>query len=88
MIEIPEEVSDQVQKVENMDSESMPVIERECHTPPVSQARIVIHVKLNNTPNLPTFSGQEPVPSIEGSIDQWLFQMEGALATYMEEAIR
>ena len=29
-----------------------------------------------------------PVPSPEGSIDQWLFQVEGALATHMEEAVR
>ena len=36
----------------------------------------------------PYFSGQEPVPSIEGSIDQWLFQVEGALATHTEEAVR
>ena len=37
---------------------------------------------------LPIFSGQEPVPSMEGSIDQWLFQVEGALATHTEEAVR
>ena len=66
----------------------MPVIEREYHTPPVSQARIVLLSKLNNTPNLLTFSGQEPVPSTDWSIDQWLHQVEGALATYMEEAVR
>ena len=39
-------------------------------------------------PNLPIFSGQELVPSTEGSIDQWLFQVEGALATHTEEAVR
>ena len=38
--------------------------------------------------NLPIFWGQEPVPSMEGSIDQWLFQVEGALATHTEEAVR
>ena len=64
-----------------MHSESMPVIEKEYNTPPISQTRIAIPVKLNNTPTLPTFSGQEPVPSAEGSIDQWLFQVGGALAT-------
>ena len=88
MIEILEIVSDEVWKVENMHSESMPVIEREYHTPPVSQTRIAILVKLNNTPNLPTFSGQEPVPSTEGLIDQQLFQVKGTLATHMEEAVR
>ena len=35
-----------------------------------------------------SFSGQEPVPSIEGSIDQWLFQVERALTTHTEEAVR
>ena len=44
--------------------------------------------KLSAPPNLPIFSGQELVPSTEGSIDQWLFQVEGALATHTEEAIR
>ena len=28
------------------------------------------------------------MPSTEGSIDQWLFQVEGALATHSEEAVR
>ena len=28
------------------------------------------------------------MPSIEGSIHQWLFQVGGALATHTEEAVR
>ena len=44
--------------------------------------------KLGAPPNLPIFLGQEPVPSTEGSIDQWLFQVEGTLATHTEEAVR
>ena len=44
--------------------------------------------KLSAPLNLPIFLGQEPVPSMEGSIDQWLFQVEGALATHTEEAVR
>ena len=28
------------------------------------------------------------MPSTEGSIDQWLFHVEGALATHTEEAVR
>ena len=44
--------------------------------------------KLSAPLNLPIFSGQEPIPSTEGSIDQWLFQVEGALATHTEEAVR
>ena len=44
--------------------------------------------KLSAPPNLPIFLGQEPVPSMEGSIDQWLFQVKGALATHTEEAVR
>ena len=44
--------------------------------------------KLSAPPNLPTFLRQEPVAGTEGSIDQWLFQVEGALATHTEEAVR
>ena len=44
--------------------------------------------KLSAPLNLPIFLGQEPVPSMEGSIDQWLFQVEGVLATHTEEAVR
>ena len=88
MIEILEKVSNQVWKVENMHSESIPVIESEYPTTPVSQTRIAFPVKLSTTPNLPMCSGQEHMPSTEGSIDQWLFLMEGALATHMEEAVK
>ena len=77
-----------MQKVENLHSESILVIKRECSTPPVSQTRITIPIKLGTTPNLPTFSRQEPVPSMEGSINQWLFHVEGALATHMEKVVR
>ena len=44
--------------------------------------------KLSAPPNLPIFLGQEPVPSMEGSTDQWLFQVAGALATHTKEAVR
>ena len=88
MIEILEKVSDQIKKVENIRSGSMPVLEGESYTPPVSHMKVNHHSKLNAPPNLPIFLGQEPVPSMEGSIDQWLFQVEGALATNTEEAVR
>ena len=88
MIEILEKVSDQIRKVENARSGSIPVIEGEYYTPPVSQMKMNKSSKLSAPPNLPIFSGQELVPSTEGSIDQWLFQVEGALATHTEEAVR
>ena len=88
MTDILETVSDQVKKVENICSGSVPVLEGEYYTLPVSQMRMNTPSKLSAPPNLPTFSGQEPVPSTEGSIDQWLFQVEGALATHTEEAVR
>ena len=70
-----------------MHSRSIPALEGEYYTPPVSQMRVDTFSKLSAPPNLPIFSGQEPVPSTVGSIDQWLFQVEGALATYTEEAV-
>ena len=88
MIEILEKVSDQVKKVENIHSGSVPVLEGEYYTLPVSQMRVNSPSKLSAPPNLPTFLGQEPVPSTKGSVDQWLFQVEGALATHTEEVVR
>ena len=71
MIEILEKVSEQVKKVENIHSGSMPALDGEYYTPPVSQVKINRVSKLSAPPNLPIFLGQEPVPSMEGSIDQW-----------------
>ena len=88
MIEILQKVSDQVNKVENMCSGLVPALEGEYYTPPGSQIRVNTPSKVSVPPNMPTFLGQEPVPSTEGSIDQWLFQVEGALATHTEEAVR
>ena len=70
MMEILEKVSDQVKKVEHICSGSVPAFEGEYYTPPVSQKRMNTLSKLSTPPNLPTFLGQEPVPSTEGSIDQ------------------
>ena len=39
MIEILEKVSDQVKKIENIHSRSVPVLEGEYYTPPVSKTR-------------------------------------------------
>ena len=66
----------------------MPALEGEYYILPVRQMRVNRPGKLSVPPNLPIFLGQEPVPSTEGSIDQWLIQVEAALATHMEEAVR
>ena len=66
----------------------MPALDGEYYTPPVSQVKVNRVGKLSASPNLPIFLGQEPVPAMEGSIDQWLFQVEEALATHNEEAVR
>ena len=76
-----------MKKVENILSGSVPVLEGK-YTPPVSHTRIATPSKLSASPNLPTFSGQEPMSGTEGSIDQGLFQVEGTLATHTEEAVR
>ena len=88
MIEILEKVSDQVKKVENMCNGSILALEGECYTPPASQMRVNTSSKLSAPLNLPILVGQESVHTTEGSIDQWLFQVEGALATHTEEAVR
>ena len=88
MIEILEKVSEQVKKVENICSGSMPALDGEYYTPPVSQVKVNRVSKLSAPPNVPIFLGQEPVPTMEGSIDQWLFQVEEAFTTHTEEAVR
>ena len=88
MIEIIEKVSDQIKKVENICSGSILALEGEYYTHPVIEIKVNRPGKLSAPLNLPIFLGQEPVPSTEGSIDQWLFQVEGALATHTEEAVR
>ena len=87
MIEILEKVSDHIKKVENICSGSILALEGEYYTPPVSQIKVNKPGKLSVLPNLPIFLGHKPVPSTEGSNDQWLFQVEGALATHTEEAV-
>ena len=61
MIEILEKVSDQVRKVENMHNGSIPALEGEYYTPPVTQMKVNTSSKLSAPPNLPLFLGQEPV---------------------------
>ena len=88
MTQILEKVSNQIKRVEHVHSGSIPVIEGEYYTPPVSQMKMNKSNKLSDPPNLPIFSGQEPVLSTKRSIDQWLFQVEAALASHTEEAVR
>ena len=58
MIEILEKVSDQGEKVENICSGSVPVLEGEYYTPRVSQTMMAIPSKLSVSPNLPIILGQ------------------------------
>ena len=44
--------------------------------------------KLMKTPDLPPFSGADPVPKDEGSWEQWEFQVRGFLDTHTSEAVR
>ena len=43
--------------------------------------------KLMKTPDLPPFSGADPVPKDEGSWEQWEFQVWGFLDTHTPEAV-
>ena len=44
-------------------------------------------MKLMKTPDLPPFSGADPVPKDEGSWEQWEFQVQGFLDTHTPEAM-
>ena len=62
-------------------------MEKEIQSPQVDKAHSVTN-KLMKPPDLPLFSGAEPVPREEGSFDQWMFQVQGALNSCSKEAIR
>ena len=49
---------------------------------------LVVPSKLMKPPDLPLFSGVEPGPKDEGSFDQWLFQIQGAMDSHCEEAVK
>ena len=85
MIEILENVSYQVKRVENMHSGSVPALEGEYFTPPLSQRRVNTSSKLSVPPNLPIFSGQEPVPVQKGQLTNDSSRWRGALVTHTEE---
>ena len=55
MIEILEKVSEQVKKVENIHSGSMPTLDGEYYIPPVSQVKVDQMSKLSAPPNLSIF---------------------------------
>ena len=70
LIGILEKVSDQEKKVENIQSGSVPILEGEYYTPPVSQTRITTPSTLSAPRYLPIFSRQMSVPITEGLIDK------------------
>ena len=43
---------------------------------------------MNKPPQLPAFSGTDPVPKDEVSYEQWEFQVRGAMGTYTEESVK
>ena len=62
MIEILEKVSEQVKQVESICSGSMPALEGEYYTPPVSQTKVNRMSKLSAPPNLPIFWDKNQYP--------------------------
>ena len=46
-----------------------------------------IDYKVSKPPDLPYFSGVEPVPKEEGSFEQWIFQVKGSSANHTSDAI-
>ena len=87
-----ERVNHQMERVESFQRgglQSGPSIPSGIETPrEVESVTVKTTGKLNKAPNLPFFSGIEPTPSNEGSLEQWVFQIEGALSTHTEEAVR
>ena len=83
-----EKVNEQLERVESFQRDLGPVCPQNIETPQVSQKEVRGNSKIHKPPGLPMFSGKEPVPQNEGSLEQWVFQVEGALGTHTEEAVR
>ena len=50
--------------------------------------KVNVVYKNTKTPDLPKFSGTEPVLREEGSFEQWIFQVKGSQAQHTEDAIQ
>ena len=70
----------EVKRVEELEKEILAPKENSIRTP-------VVPSKLMKPPDLPLFSGVEPIPKEEGSFDQWLFQVQGAMDSHCEEVV-
>ena len=55
--------------------------------PRVDEKENIVY-KLSKAPDLPNFSGTEPVPREEGLFEQWIFQVKGSQTQHTEDAIR
>ena len=89
---IGDELDQRDQKFEqlllNFGSEVRKVEKLQQQLNPKELSHIKKHSVLCSPPDLPFFSGTEPVPRDEGSYAQWLFQVRGAMTSHTEEAVR
>ena len=90
-----EEVGEYVGKLERLlakfgeEVKRVKELERPILAPKEGSSKIlVVPSKLMKPPDLPLFLGVEPVPKDEGSFEQWLFQVQGAMDSHCEEAVR
>ena len=74
------------EKLETLEQESQRVLEQE--TNPVVTPVATLWPKVRKPPELPYFSGADPVPREEGSFEQWIFQVRGSSANHTQDAIR
>ena len=70
---------DEIRRVEHL--------EKEIQSPQINKTQNMTN-KLMKPPDLPLFCGVKPVSREEGSFDQWMFQVQGALNSHSEEVIR
>ena len=73
-------------KLETLEQESQQVLG--VGVDPVVATGGSLWPKVRKPPELPYFSGTDPVPREEGSFEQWIFQVRGSSANHTKDAIR
>ena len=77
-----------------LEKESAPSLPTGLETPHVLQLGSTLALgpgavgKFLKPPDLPLFSGVDPVPEDESSFEQWVFQVKGSLSLYTQEMVR
>ena len=91
LTEVVQALQDKLKVMEQKSQETVVPIPNHFIMPrgvPQINSTVQVEYKVSKPPELPYFSGTDPVPREEGSFEQWIFQVRGSHANHIEDAIR